>query len=229
MCIRDRLTSGSANTFVGYQAGWSSTPQVDSVNNSMALGANSYTTASNQMAYGDVSIAQHLFRAGTVELNGDLIANGNSTLGSDGADIVTVNGQSSFVGASTFTSGAYFQGISSFSSVSDMYVPGGSNGQVLTKAAGGVLQWTAPSGLGAGDNLGNHIATMTVTANYGVIATTITASGSVQLGDAYDDIHGVNMLPVAGTGLAVAGTAATGEFAAKFYSGAALSAWIRKK
>ena len=32
----------------------------------MALGANTYTTASNQIVYGDTNIAQHLFQAGNV-------------------------------------------------------------------------------------------------------------------------------------------------------------------
>jgi hypothetical protein len=38
--------------------------------------------------------------------------------------------------------------------------------------------WATPSGSGGGDNLGSHVATMTVTANYGVTGTTATFSST---------------------------------------------------
>lgn len=59
----------------------------------------------------------------------------------------------------------------------------------------------------------------------------VTAKGDTQLGDAATELHGVNMAPEANVALAVNGdgTAASGKYAAKFYSGGSLSAWIKKK
>ena len=39
----------------------------------------------------------------------------------------------------------------------------------------------------------------------------------------------MNMAPAADTALSVAGQNVSGDYAAKFYSGAALAAWIKKK
>lgn len=57
----------------------------------------------------------------------------------------------------------------------------------------------------------------------------LTAKGSARLGDSVNDIHGVNMAPAADTALSIAGQNVSGDYAAKFYSGAALAAWIKKK
>lgn len=57
----------------------------------------------------------------------------------------------------------------------------------------------------------------------------VTANGNVQLGDAVTDTHAVNMAPAADTALSVAGQNVAGDYAAKFYSGSNLAAWIRKK
>jgi len=59
------LTGGNSNTFLGYQAGYNALQKVDAVN-STALGANTYTTKSNQMVYGDTNITEHLFTAGAM-------------------------------------------------------------------------------------------------------------------------------------------------------------------
>ena len=66
-------------------------------------------------------------------------------------------------GSSTFTSGAYFTGISSFAAgPGGIYVSGGADGGVLSKVAGGGMQWSSVSAMVAGDNLGNHVATTTL-------------------------------------------------------------------
>jgi len=52
-------------------------------------------------------------------------------------------------------------------------------GKVLTSDDNGLATWQTP----AGDNLGNHIATMTLTANYGIVTTTITASSITITGE----------------------------------------------
>ncbi|MDA8244936.1 MAG: hypothetical protein M0025_12565 [Elusimicrobia bacterium] len=57
----------------------------------------------------------------------------------------------------------------------------------------------------------------------------VTALGNVQLGDGLTDTHAVNMAPAANTALSVAGQDVSGDYSAKFYSGANLAAWIRKK
>ena len=83
------ITTGNSNTFLGYNAGglFGSQPQkVDAVN-STALGNNTYTTADNQMIYGDTNIAQHLFQAGNVGIGtlapaAKLDVNGKAKVGS---------------------------------------------------------------------------------------------------------------------------------------------------
>lgn len=57
------VTTGYNNSFLGHYAGNNALQMVAPVN-STAIGANSYTTASNQMVYGDSAITQHLFRGG---------------------------------------------------------------------------------------------------------------------------------------------------------------------
>lgn len=69
------------------------------------------------------------------------------------------------------SSGAYIAGVSTFAYVSSITISGasaifiknGSTGQLLGKDNPGYLRWFDKSELG--DNLGNHIATMTITAN----------------------------------------------------------------
>nr|MDA8131645.1 hypothetical protein [Elusimicrobiota bacterium] len=68
-----------------------------------------------------------------------------------------------FVGGSTFAAGgAYFTGVSSFTIPGNMHVGGGAVGQVLSKVAGGGMQWSSVTDMVSGDNLGSHIATTTL-------------------------------------------------------------------
>ncbi|HBE89290.1 MAG TPA: hypothetical protein DDW67_09155 [Elusimicrobia bacterium] len=108
----------------------------------------------------DLTGAATLSDALTVQ--GATLLNGNVGLGNAVGDLVTVNGQTSFVAGSTFTAGAYFTGVSSFSNVADVHYGGGASGQVLTKAVAGGMQWSNVSDMVSGDNLGNHIATTTL-------------------------------------------------------------------
>lgn len=57
----------------------------------------------------------------------------------------------------------------------------------------------------------------------------VTALGNTQMGDAYTDTHSVNMAPAADTGMSIAGQNVPGDYVVKLYSGALLSAWLRKK
>ncbi len=185
-------------------------------------------------------------------------------------------------GSSTFTSGAYFTGISSFAAgPGNMYVSGGTAGQVLSKVAGGGMQWSDVSAMVSGDNLGNHVATTTlnmasfdvknagyITASsaalsgqivvYGTSTLTgqvgvggalgvtgaatlsdnLTVNGNTTLGNAPADwIVAKSSTTVDINGGAIDDTAAfavkgidsSGVYAAKFYSGASLAAWIKKK
>ncbi|MCW1309673.1 MAG: hypothetical protein QXP04_03175 [Candidatus Nanoarchaeia archaeon] len=80
------------------------------------------------------------------------------------------------------SSGAYVAGTSTFAYVSSITISGaeaifinnGSPGQILRKKLTGELEWVNSNILG--DNLGNHIATMTIIANYGINASTISVS-----------------------------------------------------
>jgi len=55
------ITSGNNNTFVGYNAGYGLSQRVEAVN-SMALGAETYTTLNNQVVIGNTNIEQTLLR-----------------------------------------------------------------------------------------------------------------------------------------------------------------------
>ncbi len=57
--------TGSYNTFLGYHASYPLGQKVDA-ENSTALGANSYTTKSNQMVYGDANIVENVFKGNMV-------------------------------------------------------------------------------------------------------------------------------------------------------------------
>ena len=66
-------TTGNYNSFFGYAAGYHANQKVDAVN-SMGLGANTWTTASNQIVIGDTSITETLLkRAGTAKANADIL------------------------------------------------------------------------------------------------------------------------------------------------------------
>ncbi len=80
------------------------------------------------------------------------------------------------------SSGAYIAGASTFAYVSSItirganaiFINGGNTDNLLAKDAAGYLKWIDKTALG--DNLGNHIATRTLTTNYGINASTITVS-----------------------------------------------------
>jgi hypothetical protein len=55
----------SNSIFIGANAGYNAS-QTTTPSNSMALGYNTYTTASNQFVYGNSSVTQHLFESGNV-------------------------------------------------------------------------------------------------------------------------------------------------------------------
>lgn len=89
-----------------------------------------------------------------------------------------------------------------------------------------------------GDEAGDSITAIgAVTAQNGVSVTggdvnvtnNLTINGSAKLGDAATDDHGINVAAEDGVALKVAGEDASNKYAAKFYSGANLAAWIKKK
>jgi len=98
------------------------------------------------------------------------------------ANISTGPGNVIINGILGVSSGAYIVGnttityitSSTFSGASSIFINDGSTGQILKKSSTGNLIWSDLTAVG--DNLGNHIATMTLTANYGIVTTTITAS-----------------------------------------------------
>jgi len=197
------------------------------------------------MGTSSVTVKGALEVDGAVKLDGATIA-----LGDASTDLLTMNAQATFIGGSTFTTGAYFTGVSSFNNIANIHIAGGSANQVIKKLAGGGLAWGNDSGLsemgtprrlqmvndtddGLIDSTFMQNATDTNITMLASSSMTVLGAfdtrGATQLGDAVTDIHGVNMAPAAGTALSVAGTANANEYAAKFYSGAALAAWIKKK
>ena len=57
----------------------------------------------------------------------------------------------------------------------------------------------------------------------------VTVNNNTQFGDSTTDSHGINMVPEPGTTLSIAGPAAPGSYAVKFYSGGLLMGGMRKK
>lgn len=89
-----------------------------------------------------------------------------------------------------------------------------------------------------GDEAGDSVTAIgAVTAQNGVAVTggdvavtnNLTVNGSARLGDAVTDDHGINVAAEDGVALKVAGEDVSNKYAAKFYSGANLAAWIKKK
>lgn len=78
------ITTGSSNTFIGSFASVDASQKVDAVN-SMALGANAYTTADNQVVLGDISITQTILRgavqASSVTMTGSLTVQTTAFIG----------------------------------------------------------------------------------------------------------------------------------------------------
>ena len=202
--------------------------------------------------------------ASSMTILGNFQANGAVTLGDAAADLLTVNAQSSFVRGSTFTAGAYFTGVSSFSDVANIHIAGGSINQVLKKVAGGGMAWANDTDTGvtvlgtarrlqmvndtgdglidstfqqnAADTSITMLATssMTVLGAFGAngavtLGNTLAVADNVQLGNAASDIHAINRAVEAGVALSVDSVGTSGNYAAKFYSGGALAAWIKKK
>jgi hypothetical protein len=95
----------------------------------------------------------------------------------------------------------------------------------------GTSTLTGNTGVGGALNVtGDEVLTGKLNvAGTSTFVSSVTAQGDSQLGSAYTNKHGVNMAPAANTALSVAGQSVSGDYAAKFYSGATLSAWIKKK
>lgn len=89
-----------------------------------------------------------------------------------------------------------------------------------------------------GDAAGDAITAVgAVTAQNGVSVTggdvsvtnNLTVNGNAQLGNAVSDTHAINRAVEAGVALSVDSVGTSGNYAAKFYSGGSLAAWIKKK
>lgn len=68
-----------------------------------------------------------------------------------------------------------------------------------------------------------------VTGGNVMITNNLTVNANAQLGDAVGDTHGINRAAEAGVALSVDSVGTSGNYAAKFYSGGSLAAWIKKK
>lgn len=61
------------------------------------------------------------------------------------------------------------------------------------------------------------------------VVSSMTAKGDTQFGDATSDLHAINRAVETGVALSVDSDGTSGNYAAKFYSGGSLAAWIKKK
>lgn len=174
----------------------------------MVWGNDNNTTMSFQTPYRiqmvngtDTDLADSLFLQNSGGSNITMLSASSMTILGDGTDGLGVsgatklNGNTSILGANTFTVGT---GLATL---------------------GGALNVVGDADLDARLNV-DLAATF---------VSSVTAKGNAQFGDAVTDIHGVNMAPAADTALSVAGQSVSGDFAAKFYSGGSLAAWIKKK
>lgn len=121
-----------------------------------------------------------------------------------GAASMTVTGAFGAVGTATFN---------------DAVNLGDGAGDAIT-AAGAVTAQNGVTVSGGG---------LSVTGGNATVTNDLTVSGGTQLGSDTADTNAVNKAAEAGVALAVAGGNTSGNYAAKFYSGADLSAWIKKK
>jgi prefoldin subunit 5 len=92
-------------------------------------------------------------------------------------EILNAPGNVVINGYLSVSSGSYFAGISTFPAAGNIYIKDGTAGYVLRKSTTtGVLEWVDPST--NGDSLGNHIATMTLTAGYGINVSSLNITGT---------------------------------------------------
>src|SRR5690606_24787243 len=86
------LASGSDNTFIGKEAGFNGSQKVDA-QNSMAIGAGTYTTADNQVVIGNSAITETQLRGATLV---DCTGGGTQNLRVDNNGKIVVGGGSPF-------------------------------------------------------------------------------------------------------------------------------------
>jgi len=106
------------------------------------------------------------------------------------------------------------------------------NSAFLQNAAGSNITMVAGSSLTVNELLvqgdAELLAKLSV-AGASTFVSSMTVRGNTQFGDTTADIHAINMAPETGVGLSVNSSGTGGNYAAKFYSGGSLAAWIKKK
>lgn len=87
------FTNGTYNTFIGYNSGYNAS-QLAAVQNSIAIGYNTYTTSSNQIVLGDSDITEILLSQdlGATVKTGPILSNGSISIGSDSAQTWNIDG-----------------------------------------------------------------------------------------------------------------------------------------
>jgi len=99
-----KLTTGTSNVFLGNRAG-SHASQLVSAVNSLSLGAETYTTESNQFMYGNTNVLNHIFQAGNVGIGTATPQNLLNVLGD-----ANITGDFYIGGGLNVTNGAIFRG-----------------------------------------------------------------------------------------------------------------------
>lgn len=196
---------------------------------------------------------------GNFQANGAAKFNGAVTLGDAASDLLTVNAQATFsaggayfTGVSSFSNAANIHIAGGAANQVLKKVAGGgmvwaNDTDTGVTVLGSVrrLQMVNNTGDGlidsaflqnAGDTNITMVATssMTVLGAFGAggaatLGNTLSVADNTQLGNATSDTHAINKAAEAGVALAVDSGGASGNYAAKFYSGGSLAAWIKKK
>jgi len=114
------ITTGNTNSFLGYKSGYNASQKNDAVN-STAIGANSYTNASNQISYGDANITEHRFRSGTVKMQNLMLK--NLTVGTVNDTLWGTNGTGKYIPPNTFAPYSHTQDWSTITGAPGTYTP----------------------------------------------------------------------------------------------------------
>jgi len=203
------------------------------INGHLAVSSGAYFVANSTFAAGSYFMGSSTFAA-TVNLpaptslyvsggsNGQVMTKNTTTGAMQWADVsamVSGDNLGSHIATTTLQMGNF--GIVNVASIT-------ANGYITTHSS---MTVDGAAGIGGVLNVNGDVdlnAKLNVDGT-STFVSSVTARGNNKFGNATTNLHGMNMDPAAGTALSVAGTTNSGDYVAKFYSGASPVAWMRKK